>query len=475
MYITRRKILESSLLASIGVAFDGFSNASAHASLRVRSRGNPLFPGLGACDPQVRVYDNEVYMYSTHDASPQNTSFVMNDWRVWHTTDLVNWEMVSVLTPEETYFEKPSRQCWATDAARREGRYYFYFSMGPENIGVVEGNSPAGPWHDPLRHALVAQGSVKTEARDPGILQEPDGTSYIVFGTFDYYIARLNEDMISLAEQPRFIQIRQPQGPYGKGKTDDKPFLHRRGNKYYLSWGCYYAMSESPYGPYECKGSIIQADRVAPEFRDVSKWKGPTMIPAQGAPKDWLTFDRHGSFFELFGQWYFICNDQSQPGTSPFFRDSILSYVRYRENGEIDPIRITTTGVGQYDAQKGMDATDFFQSKDAQIREKPDGSFEVCALKNGSYLVYPQVRNLRPDSKLVVEGRLINSQGLLIEVRRGTPTGHEIGEIKIAQGAAQKQASWTIPLQNVRETEDICLIFRGGPRESVGIDHLSFI
>ncbi len=475
MHITRRTILKSSLLAGVGVAVEGLSVASAAAPLRVRSKGNPLFPGLGACDPQVRVYDDHVYMYATHDASPDNKTFVMNNWWVWHTTDLVNWEMISVLKPEQTYFRKPSTECWATDAARRNGKYYFYFSMGPENIGVVEGNSPAGPWHDPLGHALIAKGSVRTEARDPGILQEPDGTSYIVFGTFDYYIARLNEDMISLAEPPRLIRITHPEGPYGKGKTDDKPFLHRRGDKYYLSWGCYYAMSESPYGPFECKGAIIQADRVAPEFRDVSKWEGLKMIPLRLAPRNWLTHDRHGSFFQLFGQWYFICNDESQPGTTPYFRDSILSYVRYKENGEIDPIRITRIGVGQYDARAGIYATDFFRASGAEVREQPDGSFEVRVLKNGSHLTYPKIRNLRPDSKLIVEGRPISTREMLIEVHRGTPAGRELGKVKVPQDPAQKKASWTIPLQNVKDTDDLCLIFHGGPGELAGIGRLSFI
>ena len=91
---------------------------------------------------------------------------------------------------------------------------------------TVVSDAPAGPWRDPLGKALIAKGQVPTETRDPGILQEADGTSYIVFGTYDFYIARLSDDMISLAETPRRITIADPEGPYGLGKTDDKPFLH---------------------------------------------------------------------------------------------------------------------------------------------------------------------------------------------------------------------------------------------------------
>lgn len=145
-------------------------------------------PGRGVCDPQIRIYDGVAWMYATHDASPQATSFRMDDWQIWRSADLVDWQLAGTLQPEQTYFGKPSRQCWATDAISRNGRYYLYFSMGPQETGVVVGDTPAGPWRDPLGHALIAKGQTPTQARDPGILQEPDGTTYMVFGTFDYYM-----------------------------------------------------------------------------------------------------------------------------------------------------------------------------------------------------------------------------------------------------------------------------------------------
>ena len=477
MHITRRNVLKSSLITGAAVALDGLFPASAHAALqplRVTAKGTPLFPGLGVCDPEVKIYNNQVYLYATHDASIRSTDFVMHDWWVLHTTDLVHWERVSVLMPEQTYLHKPRNSCWGTDAATRNGKYYFYFSMGPRDIGVVEAPTPIGPWYDPLGHALIANGSVDTQARDPGILQEPDGTSYIVFGTFNYYIARLNEDMISLAEKPRLIQVTNAEGPYGKGKTDDKPFIHRRGDIYYLSWGCYYGMSNSPYGPYDCKGPIIQADRMTPRFRDVRKWQGLNMIPHSENTTNWLGHDRHGTFFTLFGQNYFICNDESQPGTTPYFRDSILSYVRYRKNGEIDPIYINSIGVGQYDAHAGIYATDFFKVSGAEVEEQPDGSFAVRIENNVAQLTYPNIRNLKKDSRLQIKGRLLHPQDMMIEIRRGTALGSELGKIKITTDSARKSAHWTIPLNNLRERDDLCIVFHSERGELANIHQLSF-
>ena len=77
---------------------------------------------------------------------------------------------------------------------------------------------------------------------------DEDGNNYLIFGTFNYYMARLNTDMISLAEKPRGVRVNREQ------HRDDKPFLHRRGAVYYLSWGCFYAMGATPYGPFNYSG-----------------------------------------------------------------------------------------------------------------------------------------------------------------------------------------------------------------------------
>lgn len=291
--------------------------------------GNPILPGIGLCDPHIRICNDRAYLYATHDKGPDYKKFVMDDWWIWSSPDLVHWKHECTIRPEETYHGKPDSSCWAVDAMERDGKHYFYFSRGPRNIGVMVSDTPAGPWRDPLGKPLLAEGSVPTEIRDPGLFKDDDGECYIVFGTYTFFIARLNPDMISLAEAPRKITILNPEGPYGKGKTDDKPYLHKRGNLYYLSWGCYYGISDSVYGDYDCRGSFIQEDHVDPalRYRHFS-----------------ITYDRHGSFFEWRGQWFFICNEMGLT-QNDHFRDSSLCLVRYRDNGEIEPLRIDRQGV----------------------------------------------------------------------------------------------------------------------------------
>lgn len=415
---------------------------------------NPILPGKGICDPQIRVYDNKVYLYATHDAAPNNKTFIMNDWWIWSSTDLLNWKYEATLKPETTYFKKESNQCWATDAISRNGKYYLYFSRGPQEIGVVESDSPTGPWKDPIQKPLIALNSTPTEARDPGILQLANGTSYIVFGVWDFYIAQLNPDMVSLAEVPKKITLDKKNGPYGEGKTDDKPFLHQRGNKFYLSWGCYYAMSDNLYGPYSYKGSIIIEERTDPLFQKK------------------LTYDRHGSFFELHGQWYFACNDQSFPGSDAHFRNSVLSYVHYKQNGEIAPIFITKTGVGHYDSQL-IQAEDYFAAANVSQLENSQGNFYITTITKGNYLSYPNVRNLSENSKIYLNVSSYGKVDCTIYIRENNLKGKVLGKYKINFKTAVPEKLIYFNLKNSEGDKNIFIEFKGNSN-ALKLDWLKF-
>ena len=75
---------------------------------------------------------------------------------------------------------------WATDAAFRNGFYYWYVSVGGDQVAVVRSSGPAGPWEDPLGTFLLPQSlgqslHPQTCIRVPSVLQD-DGRYYIVFG-----------------------------------------------------------------------------------------------------------------------------------------------------------------------------------------------------------------------------------------------------------------------------------------------------
>ena len=64
------------------------------------SAGNPLLvPSRGLADPHVRVLGDRIYMFATHDFSYNNTDFLMRDWWVWTTHDLVRCPLPCSLSP----------------------------------------------------------------------------------------------------------------------------------------------------------------------------------------------------------------------------------------------------------------------------------------------------------------------------------------------------------------------------------------
>ena len=426
---------------------------------------NPLKPGIGLTDPHVSIYGDTAFMYATHDFSPDSKMFVTKDWWVWSSTDLLNWKQAAILKPDETFLKRPSDECWAGFGASKNGKYYWYFSAGPTQVGVVMADAPVGPWRDPLGKPLIPKGLTDTEARDPDILMDDDGQAYVVYGTFKYFIVRLNDDMISLAETPRRVQLDHEFGPYGEGKTDDKPSLHKRNGIYYLSWSSFYAMSTNVYGPYTYKGSVIVPEKVAPEFQIDKAARGYD-----------LWHDRHGNFFTWHNQWYYICNDKSQPGRQTHFRDCILSYVHYRDNGEMAPIRLDAIGVGQYDAaQPRIEAEDYFAAEQCEVKECPAGGFEVRGLAAGSELVYPNVKNLPANAIITFSVAAGNSDGGTIEIHADNPQGKLLGTCQVAStGGWDHFKTISCPLKNLAGNASVCLTFKGGSDECLRLDWLKF-
>lgn len=292
--------------------------------------------GQGVNDPHIHVFDGRAYLYASHDLCVDNPKFIMQDWQVWSSDDLLNWKLESTLKPEDTYIGKRIDGCWATDAVEKNGRYYWAFSEvnRPDDkiqVGMVAGDSPGGPWTDELGEPLLPHRCVDTAVYDPAFFKEDDGTVYILFGVWNYFIAKMADDMKSIEGEPQPITVINPEGPYGKGKTDDKVSLHKYNQTYYLSWGSYYATSEDLKGPYTCRGCIVDPDRMEARFRERTWPNGPT----QG---------RHGNFFEWKGKWYFTYCEMCFSGNR-FFRDFWISPVHYRENGDIEPIYIDSDAI----------------------------------------------------------------------------------------------------------------------------------
>ncbi len=255
-----------------------------------------LFPSHGLTDPHVWIEDGRVYLFGGHDESwNTDDTWRMNRWEIWSSDNLIDWRFENKILPTQTYIgDQPN--CWAGDIAKRDGKYYWYFSNKSTNTGVCVADEITGDYKDALGKPLLDKSLIeKGHPYDPEIFIE-NGEYYIIFGSGVYHIAKLNRDMISLVEKPTMIDIKDA---YGKAVyTADKSAMFKRNGIYYLVWGDKYATSDNLYGPYLYRGDFLAGG--------------------------------HNSIFEWDSDWYVV---QENKDISLFYRGISLKRLTFDDEG----------------------------------------------------------------------------------------------------------------------------------------------
>lgn len=404
---------------------------------------NPIIQRKGICDPHVHVFDDTAYLYASHDNSIDNKDWLMSDWQIWASKDLINWEYQSTFKPEDTYIGKWDK-CWAVDAAEKNGKYFYYFSKANIDTGVAVSDNPGYGFKDALGKPILPEGFTDSLQYDPTVFVDDNETQtpYLIWGCYHgsgYYIARLNDDMISFAEEPFNIKLE------GAPVDDDKSFVHKYKGKYYLTWASNYAMADNIYGPYKYIGNI-------------------------GVSID------HGSFFKLNGQWF---NAFTIYDPTCFYRSTGICYIHYKENGEmLADQMICEYGVGHYDANwTKINAEWYMDISNAYKKMGPFNTFNIAGIQNGSYLYYPNVENISENSKLYFFGCCANPSGVTIEVREKDVDGPILGVCRIEGKQNWKGYCYTsnyCTLTTKGGNKDIYLVFKGEGEELYRLDWFKF-
>jgi hypothetical protein len=408
--------------------------------------GNPIIPYVGMADPHIFIFNGKAYLYATRDIDSLQTKnkFVMPDWHIWSSDDLVHWTHERTIYPTETYMGK-SNDCWATDMGWRNGKYYFYFSNRNLSTGVMVSDDPAGPFKDALGKPLLDTGLTTSKEYDPTILIDDDAAKspYIVFGhhkdhdpILGYYIARLNEDMISLAEKPRKIYF---EGNVDVLYNDDKPNLHKYNGIYYLSSGSHYAISKNIYGPY-------------------------TKIGNSGFGKFGLTAQAHGNYFMWNNQWFHTWCKFHLGKDVARYRESYITYVHYKKDGSMvdDTLLLSKhfeNGVGQYNANWDKIEAEWYMGGDKiQKGETVDG-FEVSACYGNGYLSFPNVYDLKENATFIV--KLNPHIGGTLEIRSGSLDGPLLGTVDVQAETSKNYFEFKQDLKNKSGAHHLFLVFKG--------------
>jgi arabinoxylan arabinofuranohydrolase len=191
-------------------------------------------------------------------------------------------------------------------------------------------NSPTGPFVDARGTALITDDMTPHSKHgwsdiDPTVFTDTDGTSWLMWGNGDCYLAKLKPNMIELDSPIQKIALPD----YTEG-----PWLHKRGDLYYLT---YASIDEKKQG----------AERIA--YATAPKLTGPWTYRGliTGSAKNSYTI--HPGIIEFKGQWYFFYHNAAltigdQKGGLGR-RAVAIEYLYYNADGTIRPIEQTELGV----------------------------------------------------------------------------------------------------------------------------------
>ena len=214
----------------------------------------PIVQTKYTADPAPTVYNDTVYLYTTHDEDDAE-GFKMKDWLLYTSTDMVNWQdRGAVASLKDFKWYNGDNGAWAEQVVVRNGKWYMYCPIHGHGIGVLVSDSPYGPFVDPIGKPLVWEG--EWDDIDPTVWIDDDGQAYLYWGNPTLKSVKLNEDMISTQGEI----IHHPHiEDYQEG-----PWFYKRKGKYYMAFastccpeGIGYAMSDKPLGPWTYKGHIM--------------------------------------------------------------------------------------------------------------------------------------------------------------------------------------------------------------------------
>ena len=313
-------------------------------------QNEPIVTHMFTADPSAHVFNDKIYIYPSHDLdhdgedNDNGDQYKMEDYHVFSMDDID----APVIDHGEALHIRDvkwaSKQMWAPDAAYRNGKYYLIFPArdheGIFRIGVAVGDKPEGPF---VPEDNYIEGSYSI---DPALFTDEDNKAYMYIGglwggqlekwqtgQFDPntpdpdpegpalgpIVAEMNDDLKSFKEEPRMITIVDENGEPLKAKDNERrffeaPWVHKYNGKYYLSYStgdthylCY-AVSESPYGPFQYKGRILE--------------------PVIG----WTT---HQSIVEFKDKWYLFYHDASLSEGVNHKRSVKFRELKYNPDGTI--------------------------------------------------------------------------------------------------------------------------------------------
>ncbi len=418
---------------------------------------NPIIHDQFTADPTARAFEGRVYLYPSHDIpAPANFSrkdwFCMEDYHVFSSDNLVTWKDHGVILSQDKvpWGNHEAYAMWAPDCIFRNGKYYFFYPATPKDfkigsIGVAVADKPYGPFKP---EATPIKG---TRGIDPCSFIDKDGQAYLYWAGGNIYVAKLKDNMLELASDPKIIEG-LPKG------FKEGPFFFERNGFYYLTFPLVldktetlaYCMGKSPMGPFEYKGLIMD--------------QSPTGC-----------WTNHHSLVQFKGQWYLFYHHNDYSPQFDKNRSVRVDSLFFNSDGTIRKVIPTLRGVGITSAKDKIQIDRYSKigngTSIAFLNEnnKFEGWKTVFAQK-GSWLQYNRVDfGHKKLSKAYL--RVKSSQGGILQIKADNDNGMEI-----AKAVVPAKNAWTViqvpVIKSPKAVKNLFAVLNSG--EQVEIDWLYF-
>ncbi|MDN3670404.1 glycoside hydrolase family 43 protein [Echinicola jeungdonensis] len=429
---------------------------------------NPIIQTSYTADPAPMVYNDKVYLYTSHDED-NSTWFTMNDWRLYTTEDMVNWtDHGAVLSYKD--FSWGKMNAWAPQCIERGGKFYMYVPITDRNnkngIGVALADSPYGPFIDPLGKPLISNSMADI---DPTVFVDDDGQAYLMWGNPVCYYVKLNEDMISL--EGEIGQFPNTIAAFGKreGKEDPRrpttyeegPWLYKRNDLYYLLFAAGplpehigYSTSPSPTGPWKYQG---------------------VLMPTEGR-----SFTNHPGIVDFKGKTYLFYHNGALPGGSGFTRSVCVDEVKFNEDGTIVPMKMTagiSKSLGTINPYIKNEAETIAWSEGVKANKNEVVGNFIIATKNEAYTQVKEV-DFRDNGPAEFTARVgtVHNGNVSMEIRLDSLDGELLGTVNIPLTGGDDR--WSLVSTEVNQVEgvhDLYFVFKGkAPNNILYFDYWRF-
>lgn len=402
----------------------------------------PIIQTKYTADPAPMVYNDTVFLYTTHDEDDAE-GFKMQDWLLYTSTDMVNWTDHGVVASLKSFdWVKRDNGAWAEQVVERNGKFYMYCPIHGNGIGVLVSDSPYGPFKDPLGKPLVWQ-KEHWDDIDPTVFIDEDGQAYMYWGNPNCYYVKLNEDMISYSGD--IVKLKETPEHYQEG-----PWFYKRNGHYYLAFastccpeGIGYAMSDSPTGPWKTKGYIMRpTERTRGNHPGIMDYKGKSYV---------------------FGLNYDLL--KLETNTHYERRSVSVAEMHYNEDGTIQEVPYWADTkleqIGTFNPFRKVEAETMAWGYGLKTAPNADKSLSVVDVNNGEYICVRGV-NFGKNKARRFEVSALPLEGGNLKIRLDAPDGKIVGNVNIPQGnETSKYELYSCEVNAVSGIHDLYLRFEG--------------